>query len=229
MLSACNQQMGEQPAYRPLSPSDFFADGRSARPMVPGTVARGQLKTDLPLYEGQDDKGAPVTAFPFEMSQEVLERGRQRYNIFCSVCHGLTGNGDGRIVQRGFTPPPSFVYEVNAARVLVDDQGKLLTDQKGRTWTLQQVAQAIEAGVQPVPSLSRGYRARGEKKALIDVPVGYLYRVITRGYGAMADYSAQIPVKDRWAIVGYVRTLQYSSSPELRKKLTVEQRKGEQK
>src|SRR2546421_8475545 len=88
MPAGCQQKMGRQPAYRPLEPSSFFPDGRSARPLVPGTVARGQLRTDTTLYEGKQ-KGDYTTDFPFEMTKEVLQRGRQRFDIFCSVCHGL--------------------------------------------------------------------------------------------------------------------------------------------
>src|SRR5262249_845397 len=108
-LPACQQQMADQPSYKPLEPSDFFADGRSARPAVPGTVPRGQLRIDDALYLGKNAKGKPVDAFPFPMTKEVLERGKQRYNIFCVVCHGVSGRGDGRIVQRGFTKPPSYI------------------------------------------------------------------------------------------------------------------------
>ena len=74
-------------------------------------MARGQLHVDSALYTGRDDKGALVTEFPFEMTTEVLQRGKQRYTIYCSVCHGLTGQGDGRIVQRGFTKPPSYTKD----------------------------------------------------------------------------------------------------------------------
>jgi hypothetical protein len=170
--------MAVQPAPRPLQPSDFFPDGRSARTPVAGTVARGQLRDNPALYEGRNDKGELVDVFPFEMTQAVLKRGRERYNIFCAVCHGLTGQGDGRIVQRSFTRPPSYAKD-----------------------------------------LSRYYKLRGQDIKLIDVPVGHFYDVISNGFGAMPDHAEQIPVRDRWAIVGYVRVLQYSQSPELRKKM----------
>ena len=113
-LPACWQRMSEQPSYRPLQPSGFFADGTSSRQPVPGTVARGQLRIDSALYQGKDAKGEWVTAFPFDPTQEVLERGRQRFNIYCSVCHGLNGHGDGRIVQRGFVKPPSYLDDSRA-------------------------------------------------------------------------------------------------------------------
>jgi mono/diheme cytochrome c family protein len=113
-LPACWQKMGVQPSYRPLQPSDFFIDGRSSRAPVPGTVARGQLRIDAALYQGKDDKGEPVAEFPFEVTKDVLERGKRSYGVYCSVCHGPSGKGDGRIVQRGFTVPPSYLDDSRA-------------------------------------------------------------------------------------------------------------------
>jgi hypothetical protein len=106
-MTGCRQQMADQPRYDPLEESRFFADGQSARPLVPGTVARGALNPDVHLYEGIAD-GAPAKAFPFPITRTVLERGRERYDIYCSPCHSRTGDGDGMIVRRGFTRPPSF-------------------------------------------------------------------------------------------------------------------------
>ena len=93
--TGCHQKMAIQPSYRPQSVSDFFSDGRTSRPPVAGTVARGQLavRTDTVLYQGKDAKGALTAEFPFEVTSDVLKRGEQRYNVFCSVCHGLTGEG----------------------------------------------------------------------------------------------------------------------------------------
>lgn len=99
--------MHDQPRYEPLEGSSFFADQRSARPLVEGTVPRGFLRTDEQLYTGKSG-GQPVDTFPFPITKQVLERGRERYNIYCSVCHGRDGTGNGMIVQRGFTHPPSF-------------------------------------------------------------------------------------------------------------------------
>lgn len=177
-VTGCYQKMAVQPAYRPQQPSDFFPDGRSERPPVPGTVARGQLaqRTDTALYQGKDAKGALVSEFPFAMTKDVLERGRERYDIFCVVCHGPRGDGDGRIVQRGFTKPPNYHSD-----------------------------------------LSRGYKLSGKDVKLTEVPAGYIFDVITRGYGAMPDLYEQIPVSDRWAITGYVRALQASRAPEKEK------------
>lgn len=157
----CRQEMAEQPRYDPLELSTFFQDGQSARPLMPGTVARGHLKEDTHLYTGRSGR-AFVDAFPFPITQEVLERGRERYDIFCAPCHGRLGNGDGMIVRRGFTPPPSFHSE-----------------------------------------------------RLQKAKAGYYFDVITNGFGVMPDYATQIPVKDRWAIVSYIRALQLSQQATL--------------
>ncbi len=99
--------MHVQPKYKPLEPSSFFEDGRSERPAVPGTVARGQLRVDEHLYTGKVN-GVDVDTFPFPITRQDLERGRERFNIYCSPCHDRTGEGKGMIVQRGFPPPPSY-------------------------------------------------------------------------------------------------------------------------
>jgi len=111
LLVGCSEQrMAEQAKYEVFEPSTFFDDGRAARDLVPNTVARGLARLDTHLYEGVVD-GAPATTYPFPITQEVLERGQERYDIFCSPCHGYDGYGDGMIVQRGFSPPPSFHEE----------------------------------------------------------------------------------------------------------------------
>jgi mono/diheme cytochrome c family protein len=158
LLAGCSlkQDMAQQPKNRPLSPSDFFADGRSERPLLENTVARGSLADDA-LYVGKDSN-----TFPLPVTQELLERGRERYKIFCSPCHGLQGDGNGLIVARGMKRPPSY------------------------------------------------HDAR-----LRQVPNGYIFDVITNGFGAMLNYSAQIPVRDRWAIVAYVRALQLSHNAKM--------------
>ena len=108
MLSTgCRQDMHDQPRFEPLERNAFFADGRSARPAVAGTVARGQLNIDDHFYKGKVN-GELVATFPFPITKEILERGRERYNIYCTPCHGVLGYGNGMIVQRGFRPPPSF-------------------------------------------------------------------------------------------------------------------------
>jgi mono/diheme cytochrome c family protein len=105
--SACRQDMHDQPKYIPLRQSAFFGDERSARPLVPGTVARGQLHEDTLLYSGKVN-GADATVFPFPIDAPVMARGRERFDIYCSPCHGRTGQGDGMIVRRGFRRPPTF-------------------------------------------------------------------------------------------------------------------------
>jgi len=159
--AGCRRDMQDQPKYESLEASTFFPDGRASRSLVPGTVARGQLREDTHLYEGKV-AGKPADTFPFPIDLKTLERGQQRYNIYCSPCHDRVGNGDGMVVRRGFRRPPSYHIE-----------------------------------------------------RLRKVPPGYLYDVITNGFGAMQDYAAQIPVRDRWAIVAYVRALQLSQNARL--------------
>ena len=159
--AGCRRDMQDQPKYESLEASNFFPDGRASRSLVPGTVARGQLREDTHLYEGKV-AGKPADTFPFPIDLKTLERGQQRYNIYCSPCHDRVGNGEGMVVRRGFRRPPSYHIE-----------------------------------------------------RLRQVPPGYLYDVITNGFGAMQDYAAQIPVRDRWAIVAYVRALQLSQNARL--------------
>jgi mono/diheme cytochrome c family protein len=180
-LAGCQQEMAEQPAYRPLEASAFFPDERSARPLPPGTVPRGPLQVNQALHTGRaestpgaaDDPADMVKEYvkvvPFPLTTEVLHRGQERYEIFCAVCHGLDGKGDGKIVERGYTRPPNYVTD-----------------------------------------LSRGFEHRGVRIPLREVPIGYIFEVITKGYGAMPDYESQVPPSDRWAIAAYVRALQIS-------------------
>jgi mono/diheme cytochrome c family protein len=110
LAASCRQDMHDQPSYSALEASSFFADGSSARPLPPGTVARGQLKDDELLETGKIG-GEPVNELPFAIDAPLMERGREMYDAFCSHCHGRTGNGDGMVVQRGFTRPPSLFDE----------------------------------------------------------------------------------------------------------------------
>jgi mono/diheme cytochrome c family protein len=153
--------MADQPRYEPLQKSATFADGRSARPLVSGTVARGQLRADEHFYTGKIS-GKAAGTFPLKVTAELLDRGQERFNIFCSPCHDRTGSGRGMVVRRGFRPPPSFHIE-----------------------------------------------------RLRNAPVGELFGHITSGIGAMPDYAAQIPPRDRWAIVAYMRALQLSQRARL--------------
>jgi len=108
-LTACRQDMQDQPKYKYLRSTEFFTDGRSARPLVENTVARGHLNEDTAFYTGMqrgpNGEPEPVTEFP---TREVIDRGQERFNIYCSPCHGQLGNGLGMIVQRGFKQPPSY-------------------------------------------------------------------------------------------------------------------------
>ena len=101
--------MHVQPRYNPYDPTDFFGDGQSARQPVAGTVPRGDLTLGPQelLYTGKVD-GQPSEVFPFPVTREIVERGRERFDVFCAPCHGYGGDGDGMIVQRGFRHPPSL-------------------------------------------------------------------------------------------------------------------------
>ncbi len=107
VLIGCTQEMVDQKRYEPLEKSSLFKDGRSSRPLVAGTVARGKLRLDDHLYTGRVANKF-VEEFPFEITKEVLLRGQERFNIFCSVCHDRTGSGNGIVPQRGFKKPPSY-------------------------------------------------------------------------------------------------------------------------
>lgn len=188
--TGCRQDMHDQPKYRPLRPIDqtgSINDGRSARPPVEGTVARGELRDDVEFFTGKlrtaqtgvsgppnpqpvqaainaagGQNPAPVyqgyvTEFPMPITAADLDQGQERYNIYCAVCHGRSGDGAGMIVRRGFRKPPSFH----------DDR-------------------------------------------LRNAPAGYFFDVQTNGFGAMPDYASQIPPDDRWRIIAYIRALQLS-------------------
>jgi mono/diheme cytochrome c family protein len=107
LVTACRQDMHNQPKYIPLRDSTLFANGSSARPLIEDTVARGTLQDDEEFFTGKTG-GAAVTTLPFPLTKEVLDRGEQRYNIYCSPCHDLAGTGQGMIVRRGYRQPPSF-------------------------------------------------------------------------------------------------------------------------
>ena len=167
---------------KPLRSSTFYKDGLSSRAPVAGTVPRGFLNADTEYFTGKKAgrtstattsgpqpgtttsnlTGAAafpddVEVFPLPVTEELVKRGKERYEIFCSACHGFTGKGDGMIVRRGFRRAASFHDE----------------------------------------------RLRG-------APVGHYFDAMTNGWGAMPSYAPQIPVKDRWAIVAYIRALQIS-------------------
>ncbi|MDQ3668086.1 MAG: cytochrome c [Acidobacteriota bacterium] len=179
----CRQDMQDQPRMKPLRSTTFFRDGMSSRPPVTGTVSRGHLQADTVFFTGKKSTAgtsAPAEAqtttapranaaqgivaypddveeFPLPITHDVVKRGRERYDIFCSACHGRTGNGDGMIVRRGFRRAASF-----------------------HTDSLRQA------------------------------PVGHYFDAITNGWGAMPSYASQVPARDRWAIIAYIRALQLS-------------------
>jgi hypothetical protein len=119
LSSACHQKMANEPKYIPLRESEFFDDGNSSRPLVQGTIARGYLQEDREFFTGKASAqvsgavqplagGQDVTAFPLPITRQVLDRGEERFNIFCAPCHGRLGDGEGMIVKRGYRHPPSY-------------------------------------------------------------------------------------------------------------------------
>jgi hypothetical protein len=155
VLTGCRQDMHDAPKLEPFEESRFFADGQASRLLPAGTVARGQLRADDLLYRGVGPDGGFATELPLPVTRALLERGRERFDIFCSPCHGRTGDGRGMIVQRGFKAPQSFHQE-----------------------------------------------------RLRNMPIGYTFDVMTKGFGQMSSYAGQVPVEDRWAIAAWVQTLQ---------------------
>jgi mono/diheme cytochrome c family protein len=119
LLSAtfgCRQEMYDQPKYKPLAKGDLFPDGRSSRPLVEGTVARGTLDAAAASVPPAGGPAAPsstefVTTLPVPLTRELVSRGRERFEIFCSPCHDRTGNGRGMVVRRGYRQPPSLHIE----------------------------------------------------------------------------------------------------------------------
>jgi hypothetical protein len=108
LSAACRQDMHDQPKYKPYRQSALFQDGRAARPFVAGTIARGQLREDEVFFTGKQGGKDFVTELPMKVTPQLLARGQEQYQVFCSPCHGRTGRGDGMIVQRGFKPPNSY-------------------------------------------------------------------------------------------------------------------------
>ena len=110
--SGCwKDDMGDDAHIKPLEPSSFFVDGKTARPLVNGTVPRGGRVVNDTIYAVTTSQGEPAKVFPFALKPQDVQRGQQQYDIFCSPCHGATGKGDGMIVQRGFPKPPSLYLD----------------------------------------------------------------------------------------------------------------------
>jgi len=107
VMPGCARDMQDDSRLKPYEASRFFKDGRTARPLVEGTIARGHLKDDEHLYTGRIN-GEFAETFPFPITREVLKRGRERYEIYCGVCHSPVGDGEGMVVKRGFPQPTSY-------------------------------------------------------------------------------------------------------------------------
>jgi mono/diheme cytochrome c family protein len=162
-IAGCRQDMQNQPKLIPQRGSAMFADHRGARPQVANTVARGQLREDSYFYtgviEGPNGYREEQNQLPFPATIEVLRRGQERFNIYCSPCHSRVGNGLGAIVERGYKPAANLHDQVRLAQ-----------------------------------------------------PLSHYFFVMTHGYGAMPDYSAQLTPEDRWAVAAYIRALQLSQA-----------------
>jgi Cytochrome C oxidase, cbb3-type, subunit III len=161
--AGCRQDMHNEPKMIPQRGSSFFADHRGARAQVLDTVARGQMHEDSYFYtglvEGANGYRQEQDLMPFPVTLEVLKRGQERFNIYCTPCHSRVGNGLGEIVDRGYKPAANLNDQVRRAQ-----------------------------------------------------PVSHYFYVMTHGYGAMPDYSAQLTPADRWAVAAYIRALQLSQS-----------------
>ncbi|HEX6982647.1 MAG TPA: c-type cytochrome [Balneolaceae bacterium] len=154
-----NPNMDQQMRFEPQESTIFFPDGRVNQRPVEGTIARGHLRQNTEYYQGITEDSTFVTEIPVDVTKSFIYRGKDRYAVFCTPCHGLAGDGEGIIMEGGygFVPAPSFHQE-----------------------------------------------------RLREVSDGYIFSVITNGIRNMPSYAHQIPVEDRWAIVAYVRALQYS-------------------
>jgi mono/diheme cytochrome c family protein len=162
-LAGCHRDMYDQPRLEPVEKNTFFDDGRSSRPLVEGVVEYGAISPNDVFNSGKVN-GQLTDELPESVTLDaaLLKRGEQRFNIFCSNCHGFSGDGDGMIVLRGYRKPPTYHSD----------------------------------------------RLRG-------MPIGYFFDVATNGFGVMPSYASQIPVKDRWAIAAYVRSLQLTQYAKL--------------
>lgn len=171
-LGGCRvpQMMANQPQFDPYEKSNFFADGSSARPLVEGTVPSPRVEGTLAqigsgpneLFDSGREGGEFSDNFPMPLTSDLMARGHERFDIYCSMCHGRVGDGDGMIVARGYKKPPSF-------------HSDLLRSRRN----------------------------------------GYIFDVISNGFGVMPAYRTMIPAADRWAIVAYVRALQASQNATL--------------
>ncbi|MDE3187835.1 MAG: cytochrome c [Acidobacteriota bacterium] len=163
LVAGCRQDMHNQPKLIPQRGSEMFADHRGARPQVLNTVARGQLREDSYFYtgviQGANGYREEQNLMPFPVTMDVLKRGQERFNIYCTPCHSRVGNGLGEIVQRGYKPAANLHDQVRMAQ-----------------------------------------------------PVSHYFYVMTHGYGAMPDYTAQLTPADRWAVAAYIRALQLSQA-----------------
>ena len=151
-----NPNMDSQGKYKAQSESNFFVDGASMRTPVEGTVARGELRADDAFYHGKDASGEFITSAPMDVTAEMVLRGEERYDIYCSACHGVKADGKGKILFYEYPIPPANFYD----------------------------------------------------ERIINLSDGHMFNAITAGWLNMPSLKAQVSVEDRWAIIGYLRSLQ---------------------
>ncbi len=156
-----NMNMDQQERFEAQEKNEFFTDNRAMRKPVEGTIARGNLKDDKTLYQGINEDSSFVDEIPLDVTKSFIYRGKDRYEVFCTPCHGIKGDGNGIVMTNnyGYVPAPSFHID-----------------------------------------------------RLRDQSDGYFYSTIANGIRNMPSYASQIPVKDRWAIVAYLRALQKSQN-----------------
>ena len=173
LQAGCRQDMHDQPKYKPLSVSTFFIDGRSARPIPEGTVARDALDDTEPAHTGSDAKGAFLDSIPMPITEALLRRGRERFDIFCSPCHDRLGTGKGMVAQRGFKIPsdldsdrtrqlpPGYIFQVitNGYQAMPDYGDQVPVEDR---WAIVAYLRALE--------LSR-------RTSMSDVPPPFLARL----------------------------------------------------
>ena len=223
----CQQRMAEQPSPRPYEQSAMFAHNQSARPLEKGTVHRNQAIDGDPLVtwltaEGKAPKvdpawkqrvdpegnttpppGAPtdvknfVNEFPFQLTEGDLKRGQSLYNASCALCHGAAGYANGKIPERGFLRPPSYH-----------------TDPAGKAMDYSTMGPDGPRYSADLPQgYSRGFGRYGVKVPIKEVPVGYIFQVITWGFGGMGSHDVQLAnPADRWRVIGYIRALEFSQA-----------------
>lgn len=188
LSAGCRQDMHDAPRYDPFESSEMFGNGSSVRPLVAGTIARGHLNEDAHLYAGKGADGLPAATFPFPITHADLDRGQERFNVFCAPCHGRTGIGNGMVVQRGYRQaqslhidrlrlaPPGYFYDVisNGFGVMPDYRSQITAEDRWRVIAYVRALQLSHQGTtsdMPADMLEQ-LKKGGEPSAETKAPVG---------------------------------------------------------